>query len=163
MAVDRICEKYNLTLNKSKFDSKYTKSVIENNDVIIMKPQTFMNLSGAAVEKMAAFYKVPPEHIIIIFDDISLDVGKMRIRPKGSAGGHNGIKNIIDMLSSDAFPRIKIGIGKKPASIPDLKDFVLSRFKSDELEILSDVLDKAAEAAVCIMNKPIEYAQNKFN
>ena len=130
---------------------------------MLMKPQTYMNLSGEAVRDCAAFYKIPPENIIVICDDINLDVGKMRIRRKGSDGGQNGVKNIIYHLNNDRFPRIKIGIGKKPHPDYDLADWVLSEFTKKELEALEPVLKNACDAIELIVNGETDKAMNQFN
>ena len=130
---------------------------------IAMKPQTFMNNSGEAVREAASFYKIPPEKIIVIFDDISLPCGKLRIRRKGSDGGHNGIKSIIYHLGSDNFPRIKIGVGEKPHPDYDLADWVLSTFKKDEMEQLKNAVESACEAVRLIVDGKTDDAMNKFN
>ena len=128
-----------------------------------MKPQTFMNLSGVAVEKAASFYKIPPEHILVIFDDISLPVGKLRIRKKGSHGGHNGIRNIIDYLQSDAFPRIKVGVGAKPHPDYDLAAWVLSSYTEDEMKAIKEVADKCLAISEMIIKGQFEAAMSKYN
>ena len=128
-----------------------------------MKPQTFMNNSGEAVKQAAAFYKIPPENIIVIFDDISLPCGKLRIRRKGSDGGHNGIKSIIYLLNSDKFPRIKLGVGEKPHPDYDLADWVLSAFKKDELSSLRDAAEKACDALELMISGNTEKAMSSFN
>lgn len=128
-----------------------------------MKPSTFMNNSGEAVGEAAAFYKIPPENILIIYDDINLDVGRLRIRSKGSDGGHNGMKSIILRLNSDNFPRIRVGAGKKPHPDYNLADWVLSRFTKEEGQLLEPALKNAAQAAELIVNGKITEAMNKFN
>ena len=130
---------------------------------IVIKPQTFMNNSGEAVREVSAFYKIPPEKIIVIFDDISLPCGKMRIRRKGTDGGHNGIKSIIYHLKSDAFPRIKVGVGAKPHPDYDLADWVLSTFKKDEMEEIKKSTVNACEALRLIVDGKTDLAMNKFN
>ena len=130
---------------------------------LVIKPQTFMNNSGEAVREAAAFYKIPPERIIVIFDDISLPCGKMRIRRKGTDGGHNGIKSIIYHLNSDMFPRIKIGVGSKPHPDYDLADWVLSTFGKDEMPLLQDAVSSACEALRLITDGKTDEAMNKFN
>lgn len=162
-AIDVLCDKYNIRLNKLKFKACFGDGIIGGEKVILAKPQTYMNLSGESIRNMAAFYKVPTENIIIIFDDISLDTGRMRIRPTGSAGGHNGIKSIIYQLNSDNFPRIKLGIGAPPHSDFDLADYVLGRFTSEEIKILEPVLLDTADAVECIIKNGIERAMNKYN
>jgi PTH1 family peptidyl-tRNA hydrolase len=128
-----------------------------------MKPQTFMNLSGEAVRQAAQFYKIPPENIIVVFDDISLPCGKLRIRRKGSDGGHNGMKNIIYQLNSDKCPRIKLGVGEKPHPDYDLADWVLSAFKKDELKALAEACEKACDAAELMVGGDTDKAMSSFN
>lgn len=162
-AIDVLCDKYNIRLNKLKFKACFGDGIIGGEKVILAKPQTYMNLSGESIRDMAAFYKIPTENIIVIFDDISLDTGRMRIRPTGSAGGHNGIKSIIYQLNSDKFPRIKLGIGAPPHSDFDLADYVLGRFTSEEIKTLEPVLLDTADAVECIIKNGIERAMNKYN
>ena len=162
-AIDVLCKKYNIKLNKLKFKAAFGDGIIGGQKVILSKPQTYMNLSGESIRDMASFYKVPPENIIVIFDDVSLEAGRMRIRPEGSAGGHNGIKSIIYQLSSDKFPRIKLGIGAPPHEDYDLADYVLGRFSADEIQILEPVLMDTADAVECIIRNGIDKAMNKFN
>ncbi len=161
--IDVLSRKYNITLNKLKFKAVYGDGIIGGEKVILVKPQTYMNLSGEAVRDIASFYKVPPENIIVIFDDVSLETGRMRIREKGSAGGHNGIKSIIYQLSSDEFGRIKLGIGAPPHADFDLADYVLGKFSPDEIKILEPVLLDAADAVECIIKNGAPSAMNKFN
>ena len=130
--------------------------------VLLVKPQTFMNLSGESLRPIMDFYKLEPEDFIIIHDDIDLDVGRLRIRRKGSAGGHNGLKSIISYLGSMDFPRVKIGVGEKPKGY-DLADYVLSRFPKDERVLMEEAFERAGEAAVCMMNDTMEHAMNQFN
>ena len=129
--IDALADKYSINVNNAKHKALCGQGIIDGEKVLLMKPQTFMNLSGEAVKQAAAFYKVPAENIIVIFDDVSLDVGKMRIRLKGSAGGHNGIKSIIAHMG-DSFPRVKMGVGEKPHPEYDLADWVLSHFSKDD-------------------------------
>ena len=163
MAVDLLGSKYNCRIKKLKFKALYGDCVIENKKVLLVKPQTFMNNSGETVRDIAAFYKIPFEKIIIIFDDISLDVGRIRIRQKGSDGGHNGMKSIIYLTASDAFPRIKIGIGAKPHPDYNLADWVLSTFKKDEIKMLETAVINAAGAAVLMVCGKTDSAMNEFN
>ena len=130
LCVDELAEKHGFKINKLKFKALIADTVINSHRVIVMKPQTYMNLSGEAVREAVNFYKIPPENVIVIFDDISLDVGKLRIKRKGSDGGHNGIKSIVSCISSNNFPRIKLGVGKKPHPEYDLAAWVLSEFLS---------------------------------
>ena len=134
-----------------------------NERCLLLKPQTFMNNSGESVREAAAFYKIPPERILVLFDDVSLPCGRLRIRRKGSDGGHNGIKSIIYHLNSDAFPRIKLGVGEKPAPEWDLADWVLSSFSKAELTALREAADKACDAAERIVRGDIEQAMGLYN
>lgn len=163
MVIDMLAEKYNCKVSRLKFKSLYGDCTIGDSRVILCKPQTFMNLSGEAVRDIAAFYKLPPERVLIIFDDISLDVGKIRIRRKGSAGTHNGMKNIIYLSGVDTYPRIKVGVGAKPHPDYDLADWVLSSFKKNEFEPLKTAVESAVEAAALIVNGKIDNAMNKFS
>ena len=138
------------------------RAQIGDKKVLLMKPSTYMNNSGLAVTEAMNFYKIPPENVIVLFDDISLDVGKMRIRRKGSDGGHNGIKNIIYLSGSDRFPRIKIGVGHKPEKW-DLADWVLSRFTESELKVLEETADKAVQAVELMLDNQIDKAMNLYN
>lgn len=163
LCVDMLAEKHGFTVKKLKFKSLLGDAEIGGHRCLVMKPQTYMNLSGEAVRDAAQFYKIPPERIVVLFDDISLDVGKIRIRRKGTDGGHNGIKNIIYHLSSDTFPRIKIGVGKKPYPAYDLADWVLSEFKKDEEAPLKTALENACAALMLMLDGKIDEAMNKYN
>ena len=163
LCVDLFAEEHGFKIDRLKFKSLIGETKIGTKRCLFLKPQTFMNLSGEAVREAAAFYKIPPERIIVIFDDISLDVGKMRIRRKGSDGGHNGIKNIIYHLSSDQFPRIKIGIGAKPHPDYDLADWVLTPFSKDDLKTLRGVCEKAGEAIGLMTDGKTEEAMSRFS
>ena len=163
LCVDMLAEKHGFTLKKLKFKSLLGDAEIGGHRCLVMKPQTYMNLSGEAVRDAAQFYKIPPERIVVLFDDISLDVGKIRIRRKGTDGGHNGIKNIIYHLNSDTFPRIKIGVGKKPHPDYDLADWVLSEFKKDEEAPLKTALENACAALELMLDGKTDEAMNKYN
>lgn len=163
LCVDMLAEKHGFTVKKLKFRSLLGDAVLGGHRCLILKPQTYMNLSGEAVREAAAFYKIPPERILVLFDDISLDVGKLRIRRKGTDGGHNGIKNIIYHLASDRFPRIKIGVGKKPHPDYDLADWVLSEFKKDEEAPLKSALENACAAVELLLDGEIDKAMNLYN
>ncbi|MBR2175518.1 MAG: aminoacyl-tRNA hydrolase [Clostridia bacterium] len=162
IAVDRLAERLNVRIDRIKYKSLCTACVIGDKKVLLMKPSTYMNNSGLAVTEAMKFYKIPPENVIVIFDDISLDVGKMRIRRKGSDGGHNGIKNIIYLSGSDQFPRIKLGVGHKPEKW-DLADWVLSRFTESEYKTLGEAAEKACDAVELMINGQIDKAMNLFN
>lgn len=163
IAVDRLCEKFGFKTDRHKFKALVGEAVISGKRCLVMKPETFMNLSGEAVAEAAGFYKIAPENIIVIFDDISLEPGKLRIRRKGSAGGHNGIKSIIECLDSEDFPRIKLGVGAKPHKDYDLADWVLSRFSDDELRLMQDSADSACKAIEYIVTGQTDKAMNEFN
>lgn len=163
MAVDYISDKLGCKLTRVKFKSFTGECVIGGKKALLMKPATYMNNSGQAVVEAMNFYKLPPENVIVIFDDVSLDVGKMRIRAKGSDGGQKGMRSIIYLSGSDAFPRIKIGIGSKPNPNWDLADWVLSNFSADELKKLEEMFDNATQAVELIIGGKIDRAMNMFN
>ena len=160
--IDYIADKYGAKLTKLKFKAVYGEATISGEKVYLVKPQTYMNLSGDSVGEMAQFYKIPPENIIVINDDISLDVGRIRVRPKGSAGGHNGIKSIIAHLGTQEFPRVKVGVGEKPARM-DLADYVLGHFSKEEQATMDDAVKEAADAVCEIVNVGIAQAMNDHN
>ena len=162
MTLDVLADRYNIDISEKKHKALCGKGVIEGNKVVLLKPQTFMNLSGESVRAAADFYKVAPEEIIVIYDDISLEPGQLRVRKKGSAGGHNGMKNIIAHLGTQDFPRIRVGVGEKPAGM-DLADYVLGRFSKGERELLEEAFKEVARAAVAILCDGIESAMNQFN
>ena len=163
LCVDLFAEKNSFKIDRIKFKGTLSDVRIKGRRCLFLKPQTFMNLSGESVREVASFYKIPPEKIIVIFDDVSLDVGKMRIRRKGSDGGHNGIKSIIYHLGSDNFPRIKIGVGKKPHPDYDLADWVLKAFSKDELKVLRGCCDNACDALELMIDGKTDEAMSKFN
>ncbi|MBQ5885199.1 MAG: aminoacyl-tRNA hydrolase [Clostridia bacterium] len=163
IVIDMLAEECSCAVTKLKFKSLYGTAQIGDKKCILMKPQTYMNNSGEAVRDAAAFYKIPAERIIVVSDDISLDVGKLRIKRKGSDGGHNGLKSIIYQLQSDNFARIKMGVGKKPHPEYDLAAWVLSRFKNDEVESLKSAAKNACDAIKLIVGEKIDMAMNKFN
>ncbi|MBE6734882.1 MAG: aminoacyl-tRNA hydrolase [Ruminococcaceae bacterium] len=162
-AVDRLAEKYNCDMKKIRFKSLTGECRINGAKCLLVKPSTYMNLSGEAVVQAMNFYKAVPSQVIIIFDDISLDVGRMRIRMKGSDGGHNGMKNIIYLTGDDNFPRIKLGVGKKPHPDYDLKDWVLGRFSSNDAKTMSGIYDNAVEAVELMVQDKASDAMQKFN
>lgn len=163
LTLDRLCVEENFKINKIKHKALLGDVKIGDHRCIVMKPQTFMNNSGEAVREAASFYKIPPQNIIVVFDDISLPCGKIRIRRKGSDGGHNGIKSIIYHLKSNEFPRVKVGVGAKPHPDYDLADWVLSTFKKDELEELKKAVLDACEAIRLITESKTDEAMNRFN
>lgn len=160
--IDVLADRLNASVDEKKFKGLYGRGIIAGEKVILLKPQTFMNLSGESVREAADFYKVDPEHIIVIYDDISLDVGQLRIRKKGSAGGHNGIKNIIAHLGTQEFPRIKVGVGAKPDRM-DLADYVLGHFSQIESRVMDDAAKEAGQAAQAMILDGIEAAMNRYN
>ncbi len=163
LALDHIAERRGCKVNKIKYKSFVGQCVIAGKKVMLMKPATYMNNSGQAVVEAMNFYKIKPENVIVIFDDVSLDVGKMRVRQKGSDGGQKGMRSIIYLSGSDEFPRIKIGIGAKPNPDWDLADWVLSKFTSDELKLLKTLFDNANDAVELIIEGKIDRAMNRFN
>ncbi|HCA04763.1 MAG TPA: aminoacyl-tRNA hydrolase [Ruminococcaceae bacterium] len=163
LALDYIAEKQGCRVNRVKFKSYTGECVMGGKKVLLMKPTTYMNNSGQAVVEAMNFYKLPPENVLVIFDDISLDVGKMRIRAKGSDGGQKGMRSIIYLSGSDAFPRIKIGIGAKPNPQWDLADWVLSRFTDSEKKLLEEKFEDAYSAAELIVGGNIDRAMNLYN
>ena len=160
--IDRLADKYNIDVSERKHRGFCGKGVIEGQKVLLVKPQTFMNLSGESIRSAMDYYKITPEELIVIYDDISLNPGQLRIRKKGSAGGHNGIKNIIAHLGTTEFPRIKVGVGEKPPRM-DLKDYVLSRFSKGEKELMEQAFQEAALAAVMMITEGADRAMNHFN
>ena len=162
MTLDALADKYNIDVREKAFKGLIGKGVIEGNKVILVKPQTYMNLSGECIRQVMDYYKVDPSEFIVIYDDISLGVGQIRIRAKGSAGGHNGIKNIIAHLGGQVFPRIKVGVGEKPPKW-DLADYVLGHFQGDEKKLMEEAYDRAAAAVVEILTDGPDKAMNDFN
>ena len=158
----RLADKYNIKMNIARHKALIGTGVIAGEKVMLVMPQTYMNLSGEAVGEIMRYYKAEPSDLIITYDDIDLDVGKLRIRAKGSAGGHNGMKSIIAHVGSEEFDRVRVGIGHKPPEF-DLADYVLSRFGKDELPLIRDAVDKAADAMEVIIRSGIEAAMNMYN
>lgn len=162
ISLDYLSNQWNIPITKIKHKAVIGEGNHKGERVILVKPQTYMNLSGESVGEIMRFYKVPPENLIVIFDDVSFDVGTVRIRPKGSDGGHNGMKSILYHVQSDNFPRIRLGVGKKPAQF-DLADWVLSKFTDEEVKILSKAVDNVPLMVEEIMEKGPQSAMNKFN
>lgn len=160
--IDILADKHGIGVMEKKHRALCGKGMIGGERVLLMKPQTFMNLSGESIRDAADFYKIMPEHMIIIYDDISLEAGQLRIRVKGSAGGHNGIKNIIAHLKTQEFPRIKIGVGAKPDRM-DLADYVLSRFSQTDRVMMEDAFRAAADAVEMMLTEGAEAAMNQYN
>ena len=163
ICIDALADKYGIKINKLKFKSLMGEGRIEGRRCLLLKPQTFMNLSGEAVRDAVDFYKIPTENVIVICDDISLEPGKMRIRRKGSHGGQNGMRNIIYHLKDDNFPRIKIGIGAKPNPEYDLADWVLSRFSQSEAKLIKQVADDTVSAIEYMVKGDIDKAMSNYN
>ena len=162
-AIDRIAEKLDCKIDKAKFQGLYGQTKYAGSKLYLLKPMTYMNLSGRSVLQLSAYFHIPPQRIIVLFDDISLEPGRLRIRSDGSAGGHNGIKSIISELGSQDFPRVKIGVGAKAHPEQDLADWVLSAFSAAEEKALVSALDRAADAALCIIDKGIPETANRYN
>lgn len=163
LALDLLAGKLGVKVGRSRFRALTGTASYHGKTLILMKPQTYMNASGMAVEPAAHFYHIPPERVLVLFDDISLPVGRVRVRGSGSAGGHNGLKSIIHELGSDAFPRVKIGVGAKPHPDYDLADWVLSVVAADEQPAYQAALQNAAAAALCVVDEDCAAAAAKFN
>ena len=162
-AIDILAQQLGCKIDKGKFQGLYGQVTRDGKKLFLLKPQTYMNLSGKSVLQLSAYYNIPPQRIIVMFDDISLVPGRLRVRAEGSAGGHNGIKSIIQELGSQEFPRVKIGVGAKPHAEQDLADWVLSSFSASEEKLLEPALEKAGEAALCIIDRGISDAANRYN
>lgn len=160
--ITRLCDDYRISLDIKKHKGLCGKGVIHGERVILIQPLTYMNLSGDCIKAVADYYKIDPQHIIIIYDDISLPAGKLRVRAKGSAGGHNGMKSIIAGLGTEEFPRIRIGIGEKPSGW-DLADYVLGHFSKEELPLMREAVGRAAQACDMIMQEGVEIAMTRCN
>lgn len=163
MAGDAMAKAQGAAINRSRFKALTGTCDIGGETVMLMKPQTFMNLSGEAVAQAVSFYKLAPDHVIVVSDEVSLPIGKLRIRTKGSAGGHNGLKNIIALLGTDQFPRIRIGVGAAPHPDYDMADWVLSSFKGKDAEDILAAAARAAEAVECYITKGADRAMNLYN
>lgn len=162
-AIDVLAGKIGCRIDKGKFQGIYGQANYAGTKVYLLKPLTYMNLSGRSVVQLSAYFHVPPQRIIVLFDDISLEPGRLRVRADGSAGGHNGIKSIIAEIGSQDFPRVKIGVGAKAHPEQDLADHVLSGFTASEEKALLSALDRAADAALCIIDRGVPEAANRFN
>ena len=161
--IDILAEKYHISVDTAKHRALCGKGMIEGQRVILAKPLTYMNLSGESVRALADFYKIDPEEeLIVVYDDISLEPGQLRIRGKGSAGGHNGVKSLIAHLGTQVFKRVKVGVGEKPQGY-DLADYVLGHFAKDERQMVEDALVRAADAVVCMMTDGMDHAMNEYN
>lgn len=162
-ALDALAQQLHTRVDRVKFQGLTGQADLEGRKLILLKPTTYMNLSGQSVAAAAKFYKIPPEHILVMFDDISLEPGRLRVRKNGSAGGHNGVKSIISSIGSQEFPRIKIGVGAKPHPDYDLADWVLSVFPYDQREAMEETYGRAAQAAITLITQGPDAAANRFN
>ncbi len=162
LTADAFSKKHTVAIDRSKFHALTGVCELEGRKVLLMKPQTFMNLSGDAVSEAMRFYKLPPERLVVVSDDVNLDLGRLRVRPSGSAGGHNGLKDIIAKCGGENFPRVRLGVGKVP---PDwqLVDWVLSVFHDEDAETILKTASRAADAVACVITKGAAEAMNRFN
>jgi len=162
-ALDVLADKLGCKIDKGKFQGLYGQAAYGGRKLLLLKPLTYMNLSGRSVLQLSAYFHIPPQRIIVLFDDISLEPGRLRIRADGSAGGHNGIKSIIQELGSQEFPRVKIGVGGKAHPEQDLADWVLSTFSAQDEKALQSALERAADASLCVIEKGVPEAANRYN
>ena len=163
MTADALARKKNININRSRFRALTATCTMGGETVMLMKPQTYMNLSGEAVGQAARFYKIPADHVLVVSDDISLPIGGIRIRTKGSAGGHNGLKNIISVLGTEEFPRIRLGVGAPPHPNYEMMDWVLSAFKDQDAVDMADSVSRAADAVECFITEGAEKAMNLYS
>ena len=162
-AIDALADSLGCKVNKAKFQGLFGQVTYKGIRLFLLKPQTYMNLSGRSILQMSAYYNIPPERIVVLFDDISLEPGRLRVRSDGSAGGHNGIKSIIQELGSQNFPRVKIGVGAKPNPEQDLADWVLSGFTASEKKAVDAAIPHAGNAALCVVEHGVYEAANRYN
>lgn len=163
LVIDELAEREKIPVQKLKFKALTNTAVIGDQSVLLMKPTTYMNLSGGAVGEAARFYKIPPERILVISDDVALPQGKLRIRRSGSAGGHNGLKDIIAHLGGDGFPRIKVGVGGKPHPDSDMADWVLGKFTGQDKKTMEEAIHRAADAVEELLKNGVDQAMSRFN
>lgn len=163
LAADELARRDGVKIDKLRYRALTGEVRVGDQRVLVIKPQTYMNLSGEAVKLAGGFYKIPPDHVLVISDDVSLPLGKLRIRAGGSAGGHNGLKNIIAHLGTDQFPRIKVGIGSPAHPDHEMVDWVIGGFTPQERKVVDEAVGRAVDAALCLMEKGVNEAQNKFN
>ena len=163
LVIDELAERESIPVQRLKFKALTNTAVIGGRSVLLMKPTTYMNLSGEAVGQAARFYKIPPERVLVISDDVALPQGKLRVRRSGSAGGHNGLKNIIAHLGSDQFPRVKVGVGGKPHPDSDMADWVLSPFTGQDRKTMEEAISRAADAVTLLLDQGVDQAMAKFN
>ena len=163
MAAELLAEEQHCRIDRIRFKALTGTVTIGREKVLVMKPQTYMNLSGEAVGEAARFYKIPPERVLVVQDDVALPLGKIRVRGSGSAGGHNGLKSIIRHLGTDAFPRVKVGVGMPAHPEHEMIDWVIGKFTKEERKTLDEALKKALAAAECVIEKGVNTAQNRYN
>lgn len=163
LVIDELAERENIPVQRLKFKALTNTAVIGGASVLLMKPTTYMNLSGESVIQAAQFYKIPPERVLVLSDDVSLPQGKLRVRRGGSAGGHNGLKNIIQHLGTDQFPRLKVGVGGKPRPDSDMADWVLSAPKGEDRKVIEEAVARAADAVTLLLEQGIDAAMARFN
>ncbi len=163
LVIDELAEREKIPVQKLKFKALTNTVVIGDRSVLLMKPTTYMNLSGGAVGEAARFYKIPPERILVISDDVALPQGKLRIRRSGSAGGHNGLKDIIAHLGGDGFPRIKVGVGGKPHPDSDMADWVLGKFTGQDKKVMEETIKRAADAVEELLKNGVDQAMSRYN
>ena len=163
LVIDKLAERESIPVQRLKFKALTNTAVIGGRSVLLMKPTTYMNLSGEAVGQAARFYKIPPERVLVISDDVALPQGKLRVRRSGSAGGHNGLKNIIAHLGSDQFPRVKVGVGGKPHPDSDMADWVLSPFTGQDRKAMEEAISRAADAVTLLLDQGVDQAMAKVN
>ena len=162
-ALDDLAGRWGISVSKTKFQGLWGQGEVDGHKVVLLKPLTYMNLSGDSIAPLAGFFKIPADHVIVLCDDITQNPGKLRIRPSGSAGGHNGLKSIIQHLGTDQFPRIKVGVGQKPHPDYDMADWVLSKFAGEDLKTITEAIRKAADAVECLIQEGPDKAMNRFN
>ena len=160
---DAVAERHNVPIQRLKFRALTNTITVGEKKVLLMKPVTYMNLSGEAVHEAASFYKVPPERILVVSDEVALAPGKIRVRRSGSAGGHNGLKNIIAHLGTDQFPRIRVGVGQKPHPDYDMAGWVLGKFQGEDKKAVEEAVKRAADAAECLIQEGVDKAMNRYN
>ena len=163
LVIDQLADRENLPVQRLKHKALTNTALIGGKPVLLMKPTTYMNLSGEAVGEAARFYKIPPDRVLVISDDVSLPQGKLRVRRSGSAGGHNGLKNIIAHLGTDQFPRIKVGVGGKPHPDSDMADWVLSKFTGPDRQAMEAAIARAADAVTCLLSQGVDQAMARYN
>ena len=163
LVIDELAQREKIPVQKLKFKALINTAVIGDQSVLLMKPTTYMNLSGGAVGEAARFYKIPPERILVISDDVALPQGKLRIRRSGSAGGHNGLKDIIAHLGGDGFPRIKVGVGGKPHPDSDMADWVLGKFTGQDKKVMEEAIKRAADAVETLLKSGVDQAMSRYN